>query len=81
MRASVLFPLEYSTNVASPARGSKRRLLVAKSGRSPVKNIDSPVTLSKQLPAGTTIMPNTQLSFYYNNPSAELNVLDQLWPE
>jgi ABC-type Fe3+ transport system substrate-binding protein len=54
---------------------------VAKSGRSPVKNIDSPVTLSKQLPAGTTIMPNTQLSFYYNNPTAELNVLDQLWPE
>jgi iron(III) transport system substrate-binding protein len=60
--------------------GEAGQKAVASTLRSPVLDIDSPVTLARLLPPGTTIMPASQLTDFYNDPSQVLDKLNQLWP-
>ena len=53
---------------------------VAASGRAPVLDIDTPVSLSRILPAGSTIMPASELADYYADPQPYLDELNRLWP-
>lgn len=53
---------------------------VAASGRAPVLDIDTPVSLSKTLPAGTSIMPATELNSFFTDPTPALDKLNKLWP-
>jgi ABC-type Fe3+ transport system substrate-binding protein len=53
---------------------------VAASTRAPVLDIDTPVSLSKTLPPGSTIMAANQLDDYYANPQPFLDALDGFWP-
>ena len=46
---------------------------VAASTRAPVLDIDTPVSLSKTLPPGSTIMAANQLDDYYANPQPFLD--------
>jgi ABC-type Fe3+ transport system substrate-binding protein len=65
---------------ANWSMGEAGQQAVASTLRSPVLDIDSPVTLSRLLPAGTTIMPASQLADFYNDPAQVLGKLNQLWP-
>ena len=60
--------------------GPEGQQAIAASGRSPVLDIDTPVSLKKVLPADAKIMPATELDEYYTDPTPYLDKLNQLWP-
>jgi iron(III) transport system substrate-binding protein len=54
--------------------------LVAAEGRSPVLDIDTPVAVSKLLPAGASVYEAGKLADYFNNVQDYAELYDQLWP-
>lgn len=54
--------------------------LVAEEGRSPVLDIDTPVAVSKLLPAGASVYEASKLADYFNNVQTYAELYDQLWP-
>jgi iron(III) transport system substrate-binding protein len=53
---------------------------MASTGRSPALDIDVPSAVENIVPAGTSFLPQSQLSGFYNNVSDYLGTLSKLWP-
>jgi ABC-type Fe3+ transport system substrate-binding protein len=54
--------------------------LVAADGRSPVLDIDTPVAVSKLLPAGAKVYAASNLNDFFGNVQTYSELYDQLWP-